>query len=92
MAKDKLAAMAGQEVTVSTKSSGTITWKVITSLDPPIIIPESEPTVNDLKDFNVGQYNKSKIHTSIFLKLSFKDWKSKVVKMNEAVEASKANT
>ena len=36
-AKDKIAAMVGQEVTVSSKSSGAVTWKVITSLDPPVI-------------------------------------------------------
>jgi hypothetical protein len=56
LAKEKIAAMVGQEVTVSSKSSGAITWKVIASLDPPVIIPESEPMVKyGLKDFNLGQ-------------------------------------
>ncbi len=78
---------------MSSKSSGAVTWKVIASHDPPVIIPESDSMVKyGLKDFKLGQYKKSKILTSIFLKLSFKDWKSKVAKMNEAVEASKAKT
>ncbi len=32
LAKDKIAAMVGQEVTVSSKSSGAVMWKVIASM------------------------------------------------------------
>jgi hypothetical protein len=45
MADEKIAAMMGQEITVSSRSSGKITWKVTSFLYPLIIIPESEALV-----------------------------------------------
>jgi hypothetical protein len=43
-----------------------------------------------LKGFRLEHFKKSEVISSIFLMLLFKDWKEKVVKMNEAVAASKA--
>jgi len=40
----------------------------------------------------LGSFRKSENFSSIFLRLSFKSWRSKVEKMNEAVLASKAKT
>ncbi len=39
-------------------------------------------------DFKLEDYKKSEVLALIFLKLSFKDWKEKVSKMNEAVTSS----
>jgi hypothetical protein len=89
-AKEKIAAMVGHEITVSTRSNGAITWKVIASNDPTEIIPEKESIQYGLKGFAIENYKKSDIFVSIFLKVAFKNWKEKVVKMNEAVQASKS--
>ena len=92
-AKDKIAAMVGKEVTVTSRSMGSISWKVVASVDPVDLIPEKDSSVNyGLQSFDVGHYKKSEVFSSIFLKLIFKDWKSTVVKMNKAVLASKAKT
>jgi len=89
-AKEKIAAMVGHEITVSTRSNGAITWKVIAANDPKEIIPEKESIQYGLKGFDIESYKKSEIFVAIFLQLAFKNWKEKVVKMNEAVQASKA--
>jgi len=89
-AKEKIAAMVGHEITVSTRSNGAITWKVIAANDPKEIIPEKESIQYGLKGFDIESYKKSDIFVAIFLQLAFKNWKEKVVKMNEAVQASKA--
>ncbi len=92
-AKDKIAAMVGQEITVVSKSMGSITWKVVASVDPVDVIPESDASVRyGLKGFAVGKHKKSSIFSDMFLRLLFKDWRSKVEKINAAVLASKAKT
>jgi hypothetical protein len=43
-----------------------------------------------MKDFNVANYKKGEILVHMLLELTFLDWKSKVDKMNAAIESSKA--
>jgi hypothetical protein len=43
--KDKIAAMEGKEVTVTSRSMGCITWKVVASVDPIDLIPEKDSDV-----------------------------------------------
>jgi len=66
-AKEKIAAMVGHEITVSTRSNAAITWKVIASNDPTEIIPEKESIQYGLKGFAIENYKKSDIFLSIFL-------------------------
>ena len=62
-------------------------------MDSVDVIPESITSIKyALRDFVVGLFKKSEITSSIFLSLLFKNWKSKVDKMNDAVLASKAKT
>ncbi len=89
-AKERIDSKAGQQVTVTSSSNGPITWTVTKSLDPDDVIPEFEPKVKyGLKDFDLQKCKKSEVFSSIFLLLLFKDWRTKVKKMNEAVVDSK---
>ena len=64
---------------------------MVASVDPVDVIPEKDSSKKyGLQNFDVSNYKKSDVFSSIFLKLMFKDWWSKVEKMNEAVLASKA--
>ena len=90
-AMEKIAALKGHEVTVTSKSMGSVTWKVVESVEPDDVIPElDEKVAYGLKGFDVSNYRKSEVLSSIFLRLLFKNWKEKVEKMNKAVEAAKA--
>jgi hypothetical protein len=80
-------------VTVRTKKNGSMTWKVIEPIEPEDgkEIPELHDKFQyGLKDFSCSSFKKSKVVCSVFLQLLFKDWRQKVTKLNEAVEASKA--
>jgi hypothetical protein len=58
--KEKIAAMVGQEVTGSTRSNGTIIWKVIVLNDPATIIPEKELSMfYGLKGFDLAKFKKA---------------------------------
>jgi len=71
-AKDKIAAMIGKEVTVTSRSMGSITWKVVPSVDPVDMIPEKDSSVEyGLRGFDVGSFRKSEVFSSIFLRLNF---------------------
>jgi len=91
-AKEKIAALVGHEVTVGTRSNGTMKWKVVATFEPP-----DEYLLGDtlnresfgLKNFSSTDYKQSEVLADIFLQLSFMDWKCKVEKMNEAVKAEK---
>ncbi len=47
--KDKIAAMVGKEVTVTSRSMGSISWKVVASVDPVNLISKKGSSVNYLK-------------------------------------------
>lgn len=92
IAWEKVKSLLGNEVVVKTKKNGSITWKVIDSIDPDPA--EAIPEVHDnfeygLKGFSCSHHKKSEIISGIFLRLLFKDWRTKVDKLNEAVLASK---
>jgi hypothetical protein len=92
-AKDKIAALLGNEVTVTSRSVGAIVWKVVALVDPDDVIPESIPGKQyGMKNFDVGRHKRSEVFANLFLLLSFLDWRSKVEKMNFAILASKAKT
>jgi hypothetical protein len=79
-------------VVVKTKKNGSMTWKVIDSIDPDLA--EAIAEIHDnfeygLKRFYCENYKKSEVISSIFLRLLFKDWRKKVEKLNEVVVASK---
>jgi hypothetical protein len=76
-------------VVIRTRNNGSMTWKVIASHEPPDDIPEKDHRAYGLKEFKLEHLKKSAGILN-FLMLLFKDWKEKVVKMNEAVVASKA--
>jgi tryptophanyl-tRNA synthetase len=78
-----VAAVVGQEVTVTSRSMGSIIWKVVALVNPVNIIPEKDSSaVYGLQGFDVGKFKKSDVISNIFLRLMFKNWRSKVKKMN----------
>ncbi len=88
-AKEKIAGLAGHEVTVGTRSSGTMTWKVVPTYEPPdeSLLHDIKPKEEfGIKNFLSANYKRSTVLAEIFLSLMFLDWKSKVAKMNDAVE------
>jgi hypothetical protein len=85
--------LIGQEVTIKTEKNGSMTWKVIESIEPEDgkEIPELHDKFQyGFKDFSCSSFKKSEVVCSIYIWLLFKDWRQKVTKLNEAVEASKA--
>jgi hypothetical protein len=90
LAWDKVKSLLGSEVVVKTKKNGSMTWKVIESIDNDDVIPEHNNSQYGLKKFSCGDYKKSDIIAKIFLRLMFNDWREKVEKLNNAVIASKA--
>ena len=90
-AKEKISALVGTEVPVTSRKNGTIIWKVVDSHVPPEEKLISLSTIcYGLKGFSLGNFKKSEVLAHLFLELTFLDWKSKVDKMNREVEASKA--
>jgi len=87
---DKVKSLLGQEVVVKTKKNGSMTWKVIESIDNDNVILEHDNSQYGLKDFSCSHYKKSEIVASIFLRLMFRDWREKLEKLNKAVLASKS--
>jgi hypothetical protein len=60
-AKDKIAAMVGKEETITSRSMGSITWKVVASNEPVDLIPEKDSSVKyGLRDFEIGNYKIAK--------------------------------
>ena len=88
-ALEKIQSLVGEKVTIKTRNNGAMTWTVIASHDPSDVIPEKEHNEYGLKSFKCGDYKRSEILCLVFLKLLFKDWRTKVEKMNAAVAASK---
>jgi hypothetical protein len=87
LAWNKVKSLLGHEVVVKTKN-GSMTWKVIESIDNENVIPEHNNLQYGLKDFSCGNY--SEIIVKIFLCLMFRDWTEKLEKLNNSVVASKA--
>jgi hypothetical protein len=84
--------MVRLQITGVSKSMGSITWKLVASVEPVDVIPESGTSFRyGLKGFDVVQHKKSAIFSDMFCML-FKDWRSKVEKINAAVLGSKAKT
>jgi hypothetical protein len=75
-AKEKIAALVGSEVTITSRKNGSLTWKVVESHSPPgeELITKSSASYG-LKDFNIGNYRKSEVLAHMFLELMFLDWK-----------------
>ncbi len=70
LAWGKVKSLLGNEVVVKTKKNGSMTWKVIDSIDPDLAeaIPEVHGNFEyGLKGFSCGNYKKSEIISSIFL-------------------------
>jgi hypothetical protein len=89
----KVAAMVGQEVTITASQNRSMTWKVVESLEPDTedILPESNQGVEyGLMGFVSHAYYKTEVFAKMFLRLTFKDWKENVKKLNQAIENSKA--
>jgi hypothetical protein len=77
----KVAAMVGQEVTITASQNCSMTWKVVESLVPIAedILPESNQGVEyGLMGFVSHAYYKTEVFARMFLRLTFKDWKEKV--------------
>ncbi len=83
---------SGNEVVMKMKKNRSITWKVIYSIDPDPAdaIPEVHGNFEyGIKAFSCSHHKKSEFISGIFLWLLFKDWMTKVYKLEEAVLASK---
>ena len=74
---------------VKTKKNGSMTWKVIDSIDPDPVEQSLRYTTILSTGLSVSIVKITKKASSIFLRLLFKDWRKKVEKLNEAVVASK---
>jgi hypothetical protein len=62
-------------------------------VDPDDVIPESILGKQyGMKSFDVGRHKRSEVLATLFLSLSFLDWRSKVEKMNFTILAPKAKT
>jgi hypothetical protein len=89
-AKEKVAALVGTEVTVTSRKNGSMTWKVVERHNPPdekLISKGNRPY--GLRDFSTMTHRKSEVLAHMFLELSFLDWKEKVKKINLEVEKTK---
>jgi hypothetical protein len=93
LAIQKVRSLVGRQVRLLMKKNGQVmTWKVIDTHVAPNVLAERSPTrLYGLKNFNTELYKKSEILAKIFLDLAFLDWKSKVLKMNEAITKEKQN-
>jgi hypothetical protein len=61
LAKDKIAALVGKKVTVTSRSSGTVVWKVVAAVEPEDVIPErSAGQKYGLKGFDIRNHKKVK--------------------------------
>ena len=90
-AKEKIAALVGTEVTVTSRKNGCLRWTVVDCHSPPVDELRSKASSSyGLKDFFIGNYRKSEVLAHIFLELMFQDWTRMVHAMNLAVDASKA--
>ena len=90
-AKEKIAALVGTQVTVTSRKNGCLAWTVVESHSPPVDELTSKASASyGLKDFCFSNYKKSEVLAHIFLELMFQDWKRMVQAMNLAVEVSKA--
>jgi hypothetical protein len=88
----KAAAMVGQEVTITASQNHSMTRKVVESLEPNAedILPESNQGVEyELMGFVSHAYYKTEAFARMFLQITFKDWKEKVEKLNQAIKNSK---
>jgi hypothetical protein len=83
--------LAWDKVRCEDKKNGPLTWKVIESIDNNNVIPEHDILQYGLKNFSCGNYRKSEIIAKIFLCLTFRDWREKVEKLNNAVVSRKPN-
>jgi len=91
-AKEKIASLLGQEITVGTRNNGGMRWKVIDTYEPSeeSLLPEFESQqFYGLKNFSTSDYKRSEVLVQLFLHLTFIDWKDAVALMNNAVLAEK---
>jgi hypothetical protein len=87
----KVAAMVGQEVTITASQNCSMTWKVVERIEPDAedILPESNQGVEyGLMGFVSHAYYKTEVFAKMFLQLTFKDWKEYVKKLNQAIKNS----
>jgi hypothetical protein len=90
-AKERIAAMVGQEVIEGSRKNGSMKWTVISSHEPDEIVEEFDcKATYGLKNFDMSKLRQSEVLAYLFLSISFFDWKSKVEKMNVAIEKAKA--
>jgi len=90
IAKEKVAALVGTEVVITSKKNGSMKWTVVAFHSPPEEKLISKARLGyGLKEFVLDNYKKSDVLVNMFLQISYLDWKSKVAKMNLEVEASK---
>jgi hypothetical protein len=90
-AREKVAALVGTQVTVTSRKNGCLAWTVVESHSPPVDELTSKASASyGLKDFCFSNYKKSEVLAHIFLELMFQDWRRMVHAMNLAVETSKA--
>jgi hypothetical protein len=89
--KERIAAIVGQEVIEGSQKNGSMKWTVIGSHEPDKIVEEFDcKATYGLKDFDMSKFRQSEVLAYLLLSISFFDWKSKVEKMNVAIEKAKA--
>jgi hypothetical protein len=91
-AKERIAAMVCREVTEGSRKNVSMKWTVISSHEPlDYTLEELDHNATyGLKDFDMSMFRRSELLAYLFLTLAFFDWKSKVEKMNVAIEKAKA--
>ncbi len=83
-AKDKIAALIGQEATVTSRSMGSIIWKVVA---PAVFFWGLLPRIGESEAY-FQEFFLELFQELENLRLTSKNWRSKVEKMNEAMLAT----
>ena len=88
----KIKELVGKDVIIKS-GRDQICWTVESEHDPPPedCLSHTQPGMPlGLTDFIVSEYRQDEVLCCLFLHLSFKDWKTKVLLLNEAIKHSKA--
>ena len=91
-ALEKVHGLIGKEVVIKS-GRDEIRWTVVCNHDPPpedCLAHNESNTPLGLEKFVVSNHQQHEVLSSLFLHLSFIDWKSKVLLLNEAIHRSKA--
>jgi hypothetical protein len=91
-ALEKVHGLIGKEVVIKS-GRDEIRWTVVCDHDPPpedCLAHNESNTPLGLEKFVVSNHQQHEVLSSLFLHLSFIDWKSKVLLLNEAIHRSKA--